>query len=319
MPTGFAYAPAKAILIGEHAVVYGQPAIAVPLSGMRARVMVQALPLDKPRNLRIQAPDIGMDALFADLPADNPHAKAVQLVLDALHISHTPTCLIRITSQIPVAAGLGSGAAIAVATLRAFSNFLGHPLEDDDICQMAFEIEQLHHGTPSGIDNTVITYGKPVYFIKDNPILVLKLQADLTLLVADTGIAKSTVQTVARLRADRLADPNYFDPIITRIGEVATSARQAIESGNLRQLGQLMNENQVLLEKMHLSCPELDKLIAAARNADSLGAKLSGSGKGGHMLALVEENSLETVQNALMEAGAQQVYRANIQRSYPER
>ena len=319
MPTGFAYAPAKAILIGEHAVVYGQPAIAVPLSGLRARVMVQALPLDKPRTLRIQAPDVGLDAFFADLPAENPHAKAVQLVLDALHISHTPTCLIRITSQIPVAAGLGSGAAIAVATLRAFSNFLGHFLENDDICQMAFEIEKLHHGTPSGIDNTVITYEKPVYFIKDKPILVLEPQADLALLIVDTGIAKSTVQTVARLRADRLADPNYFDPIITRIGEVATSAKQVIESGDLPQLGLLMNENQALLEKMDLSCPELDKLIAAARNAGALGAKLSGSGEGGHMLALVEENTLETAQNALMKAGAQQIYRANILRSYPER
>jgi mevalonate kinase len=108
--------------------------------------------------MHIQAPAIGLDASLNDLPPEHPVAAAVNGVLSTLGATRPPACSLRITSTIPVASGLGSGAAVSVAIIRALSAFLGHPLRDEQVSALAFEVEKLHHGTPSGIDNTVITY-----------------------------------------------------------------------------------------------------------------------------------------------------------------
>lgn len=312
MPAIFSTAPGKVILFGEHAVVYGQPAIAIPLTQLKAKAVIQALPLAIAGTIHIEAPNINLDSNLSQLPQTNPHAKAIQLVLDTFNIDKPPSFLLHITSKIPVASGLGSGAAVAVATIRALSNFLGQPLEDDQVCSLAFEIEKLHHGTPSGIDNTVITYAKPVYFIKGQPIEILSPAASFTMLIADTGVSKATSETVAQVRAAWLANPYEYDSIFNDIGEITKAARLAINAGNLKLLGQLMDQNQNQLSEMYLSSIELDRLIQAAKEAGALGAKLSGGGQGGNILALIDESNQASVQSALKNAGAAGVFSTTI-------
>ncbi len=160
-------APGKIILFGEHAVVYGRPALAVPVTQVHADVEVADS--DRP-GIWIDAPDIHLHSDLNSLPSDHPIASVIHNFFFLSRLSHFPNLNIHISSTIPVASGLGSGAAVTVALVRALSSHLDHPMTDEQVNVFAYEIEKLHHGTPSGIDNTVVTYAKPVYFVKGQPI-----------------------------------------------------------------------------------------------------------------------------------------------------
>lgn len=299
-----ATAPGKAILFGEHAVVYGRPAIAVPVSQVQARVVVTAEPRRPSGEVRIVAPEIELEASHSELAVDHPLAKAVSLVVEMFGVERMPACSLRITSTIPLAAGLGSGAAVSVATIRALSAFLGHPLPDDRVCSLAYEVEKLHHGTPSGIDNSVVTYGKPVYFVRDRPIQVMNLPAPFTMVIGDTGIRSPTSLSVGDVRVRWQSEPEKYEAIFDRVGEISQSARQLIEGGSPMSVGSLMNENHALLTQMGVSCAELDRLVDAALQAGASGAKLSGSGRGGNMIALATPQDAELIARALERSGA---------------
>ena len=286
MPAFTATAPGKIILLGEHAVVYGRPAIAVPVRQVQARAVVSAAPRRPPGDVIIQAPDIGLESPLADLPDDHPLACAATGVFTELGISRPPACSIRITSTIPVAAGMGSGAAISVAIIRALTAFLGNRLPDERIASLAFEVEKIHHGTPSGIDNTVITYDMPVYFMRGRPIETLQMSKPITLVIGDTGVASPTGHVVGDVRRLWQADPALYEGIFDEVGKVVEAARRAIEDGHLDRLGLLMDENHALLHRMGVSSHELERLVSAARAAGAMGAKLSGAGRGGNMIAL---------------------------------
>lgn len=307
MPALSASAPGKIILFGEHAVVYGRPAIAVPVSQVSARATVLANPRGQAGAVTIQAPDIGLEASLADLPAENPLAAAISGTARALGIAHIPACTLRVQSSIPVAAGLGSGAAVSVAVIRALAAYLGHPLPDEQVCEIAFEVEKIHHGTPSGIDNTVITYAQPVYFVKGRPIERLQVRRPFTIIIGDTGVVSPTSVAVGEVRKAWEKRKEQFEALFDSAGAIADSARQAIEGGSLELLGPLMDANHGLLRKMGVSCPELETLVLAARRAGALGAKLSGGGRGGNMIALVTAERATRVENALKQAGAARV------------
>jgi mevalonate kinase len=304
MPAFTASAPGKIILFGEHAVVYGRPAIAVPVRQIRARTVVSADPRGQSGTVRIQAVDIGLDAGLEELEPDHPLKRVIFGVLDELHIARLPACKLQITSSIPVAAGLGSGAAVSVATIRALAAFLGRPLTDERVSALAYDVEKLHHGTPSGIDNTVITYAAPVYFRKGQPIEILHLGGHFTIVIGDTGFSSPTLVAIGDLRKLWLAEPHRYEVIFDSVGEIVQRARVCIENGMLQVLGTLMNENQSLLEQMGVSSSELDRLVEAARHAGALGAKLSGGGRGGNMIALAHPEHADQVAGALREAGA---------------
>lgn len=304
MPAFSATAPGKIILFGEHAVVYGRPAIAVPVEQLRARAVISADPRADSGVVRIQAPDVGLDVLMGELPSGHPLRMVVQKVLDELAIVRTPAFKLRVTSSIPVAAGLGSGAAVSVAIIRALAAFLGHQLSDEKVSALAYEVEKLHHGTPSGIDNTVVTYSMPVYFVRGSPVETFRVKRPFSLVIGDTGISSPTAVAVGDLRQAWLADKAYYEPVFDAVGQIVQSARKLIENGQVERLGPLMNQNHVLLQEMDVSCTELDRLVSAACGAGALGAKLSGGGRGGNMIALVEP-SLETqVVQSLRSAGA---------------
>jgi mevalonate kinase len=299
-----ASAPGKIILFGEHAVVYGRPALAAPVSQVSARVTVTLAKDPAPGMVLVQAPDIGLEAPLADLPASHPLKAAITGTARALNISHLPACTVRIKSTIPVAAGLGSGAAVSVAIVRALSAALGGRLDEAQVSALAYEVEKIHHGTPSGIDNTVITYGRPVYFIKGKPIEQLRVGRPFTIVIGDTGIASPTAKAVGDVRKAWERDKDHSEALFDSLGALADSARQAIEHGAVELLGPLMDADHGVLRKLGVSCPELDGLVLAARKAGAWGAKLSGGGRGGNMIALVNKERAKAVSAALQAAGA---------------
>jgi mevalonate kinase len=315
MPAITATAPGKIILFGEHAVVYGRPAIAAPVFQVEARAVVRADPRGTPGAVHLQAPGIGLDSDLEALPSDHPLAAAVWGALKAIEIRHPPSCTIRVTSTIPKAAGLGSGAAVSVAVLRALSAFLGRPLPDEAVSSLAFEVEKLHHGTPSGIDNTVVTYRRPVYFVRGEPIETFHVPRPFTIVIADTGIKSPTAIAVGDLRRAWQSDPGRYEPLFDRAGEIARAARLAIDAGERDFLGPLMDENHALLCEMGVSSPELDHLVNAARQAGAPGAKLSGAGRGGNMIALAPEGWAPAIAHALQKAGAKATILTEIKTS----
>ena len=296
-----ASAPGKIILFGEHAVVYGRPALAVPVTQVHADVDISDA---DSAGIWIQAPDIHLHAELNTLPSDHPIASVLHNLFFLARVSPFPNVEIKITSTIPVASGLGSGAAVTVALTRALSAHIKYTMTDDQINAFAYEIEKLHHGTPSGIDNTVVTYAKPVYFIKGQAIETFKVRQPFTIVIGDTGISAPTKESVADVRKLWEADKVKWENVFNEIADISFSARRVIEEGWVKMLGALMDENHALLQHMTVSSSELDKLVSAARNAGALGAKMSGGGRGGNMLALVEPDKAEAVARSLMEAGA---------------
>ncbi|MEA1979226.1 MAG: mevalonate kinase [Chloroflexota bacterium] len=307
-----ASASGKAILFGEHAVVYGQPAIAVPLSHIRVTVQVENLDPGT-TGVLIDAPDILQSTWLHEADGENPLASAVSLTLDELGVKAPVDVHLTIRSQIPIASGLGSSAAVSVAVIRALSAHLAKPLEVETVSKIAYMVECIHHGTPSGIDNTVVAYEKPVYFIRENKPELIPISTPLNLVIGDTGESMRTTIPVSLLRERWEKDPGTYGGWFEEIGEIVVKARTMLETGSIESLGALMDQNQTLLEDMGLSSLELQRLIGEAREAGALGAKLSGAGMGGIMLALVEPDTAQIVETALCKAGAKQVFITEVE------
>jgi mevalonate kinase len=309
-----ASAPGKIILFGEHAVVYGRPALAVPVTQVHADVEI--VPSQDGR-VWIDAPGVSLRSTLESLPSDHPIASIIHNLFFGLGISPFPPLEIRITSSIPVASGLGSGAAVTVAILRALSAYLEHPLSDEQVNQFAYEIEKLHHGIPSGIDNTVVTYAQPVYFVRGQPIQTFRVGAPFTLVVADTGKPAPTKESVSDVRKLWEADKPGWEKVFDEIGAIADQARDAIESGKTKELGRLMDSNHALLQRLTVSSTELDHLTEIARKSGANGAKLSGGGRGGNLIALVDKEKAPRVAKSLLDAGAKRTIITEIKQDFP--
>jgi len=325
VPAVTATAPGKVILFGEHAVVYGRPAIAVPVDSVHARAVVtanlrtanmRAADVIAPSGrVHLHAPDIGLEADLSDLPDTHPLRVAVQVVLDELGVTRPPAFTLRISSTIPIASGMGSGAAVAVATIRAVAAFLGEALPDEFVAALAYQVERIHHGTPSGIDNTVVAYNQPVYFQREeagNQIEFIHPAGPFTIVIADTGVRSPTVHTVAGVRRRWQESPETYEAIFDQVGSLVAAAHQALEDGGISMLGMLMDENHALLQQLGVSSAELDSLVAAALQAGAWGAKLSGGGGGGNMIALVGRGEEERVASALLDSGAVSVITTRV-------
>jgi len=304
MPAFAATAPGKIILFGEHAVVYGRPAIAAPVRQARARAVVTAAPESKPGQVRIVADNINLNADIDTLADDHPLALAVRATASRLNIHLLPALRLQVSSNIPIAAGLGSGAAVSAAIARAISGFLGHPLADEAVSSIAYQVDQLYHGTPSGIDNTVVTYAQPVWYARGQGFERLRVNQDFTVVIGNTGIASPTGAVVEEVHKGWQAAPEQYERLFDEIGSIAQQARQYIEHGSPPDLGPLMTRNQALLQELGVSCPELERLITAAVQAGAWGAKLCGAGRGGNMIAIVDHAQAGQVTAALAQAGA---------------
>jgi len=294
----------KAILFGEHAVVYGRPAIAIPILDLRVIAMV----ISNGDGLWIDAPDLGERYSVDPARTDDPLALAVQLALQHADVGMNQSFIVRVESELPVGRGLGSSAAVSAAIVRAVARHFGYELSPAEVSALVYETEVLQHGTPSGIDNTVIAYEQPVYFVRGQPIERFTVREPLHLVLGDTGVMTPTRETVGDVRAAWEQDREHYEALFDAIGAVVDEAREAIARGDHAEVGRLMDENHALLRELRVSSPELDHLVAAARNAGALGAKLSGGGRGGNMIALVTPETVDAVAEALGDAGAVAVF-----------
>lgn len=313
MPATTASACGKLILLGEHAVVYHSPAIAIPLTSLRVRATIEAAIGQPQEKIHIKAAMLGIDNDLAELQEDHLLVHTLNLLFSFLGLHQLPTCRVILTSDLPVAAGLGSSAAIAISLLRAMSAFLGHPLKLQELNTLAFQSEQGVHGRPSGIDNTVISYEKPIFYQRGELIEYVQPNREFTFVVADSGVRKSTRESTGQLAEDLATDPEMIRPRLDAIAELVQKSKHSFQIGDLEALGKAMNANQEHLSALRLSCPELDTLIHAAREAGALGAKLTGGGMGGHMLALVTPETEAAVTQALIAVGSPRVFTTHLQ------
>ncbi len=294
-------APAKTILFGEHAVVYGEPAIAIPLLNIRTYAKIH--PSDK--EFRLISENTGMNTTYNELDPASGIKKLLDLLMDELSISNLPPVNLQISSDIPIASGLGSGAALSVAVIREFSQYFQKHLSNERINEIAFEIEKIYHGFPSGIDNTTITYETPIIFSKSDGFT--RLTADISklpLLIIDSGIHSETVNVVSDVKKNYDNNKTY----IKEIGSLVKTAKEALGNGNLKEIGKLMNENQRLLSQINVSCKELDHYIGIARQNGALGSKLTGAGRGGNFIVLAGDPEHRTQLKSIYESMGLRVF-----------
>jgi mevalonate kinase len=250
------------------------------------------------------------------LAVSDPLARIAHLTFERLSAS-PPCATMTISSDIPIGANLGSGAAVSVAIVRALAACFGRVFPPEEVSALAYEVEKLHHGTPSGIDNTVVAYEQPVWFVRGQPPSLLSLskdqggvrgEADLPLVIADTGFSTPTRIPVGDVRAAWERDRECYEGLFDAIASLVALAREALLHGDLIQLGEVMNANHILLQRLDVSCQALDDLCDAARAAGALGAKMSGGGRGGNMIALAKDaGHAEELRHALLAAGATRV------------
>jgi len=290
-------APGKIILFGEHAVVYGKPAIAIPVSGMRASAWSEA----GENGLTINALDLGEKFSIAN--ENNQFSVLAQSILAKTN-RNEPNLTINLSSKLPQGSGMGSSAATSTAVCRALSGHLGVNLAENEISELVFDAEKVVHGTPSGIDNTVVAYEMPVYFIKGKKPETFEPGKKFFLVIGDTGIEASTKETVSNVRNNWKKEPGLMDGYFDEIERITKQGKIAIENGNEKMVGEMMDENHELLNSIGVGHEKLEKLIDIAKNADALGAKLTGGGGGGNMVALAKDKRAQKkIHDAITEAG----------------
>ncbi|MFN8441058.1 MAG: mevalonate kinase [Caldilineaceae bacterium] len=300
-----ATAPGKIILVGEHAVVYGRPAIAAPVWGVKA--IATLCNLAPGSGCFLIASDINLRLRLKEASDDQPLALVTWLALRQVGIEQEPDWQIELRSELPIAGGLGSGAALSAALVQAIFAHVHHPINAEEVSKIIYESERFYHGTPSGIDNTVIAYGAPLWFVKGEAPQLFHSTQTLHLLIADSGIPSPTKETVGDVRCAWNLDRPRYEAWFDEIAEITHDARRCIEAGSAVELGKLFAHNQALLQQIGVSSPMLDRLIDVAHQAGALGAKLSGGGRGGNVIALIEPSKRDLISRALLDAGAKRV------------
>lgn len=291
--TGVGYG--KVILLGEHSVVYGRHAIACPLP-LTMRAVVE----DHDQGVELLIPRWGIEYRL-DKPPEQRRSfeKASGIIMDQLGLSDRGM-RIEVFPDVPRGMGMGGSAALAVAIIRALDLHYRLGLSDEEVNQLAYQSEMVAHGQPSGVDNTVATYEKPLIFRKGTPPLVesLHIPETLSFVIGMTRTEGLTARTVLNVRQARDRQPQLYEKIFDDIDALVLQGITAIQNNEIHTLGELMNVCQGLLNALQVSTPEIERLIGVARNAGALGAKLTGGGGGGGVIALCENNA-EEVKNAM--------------------
>ncbi|WEV54016.1 mevalonate kinase [Leuconostocaceae bacterium ESL0723] len=299
---GVGTAHAKAILIGDHAVVYNQPAVAIPLPNMNIEATLRA---------GYSGQIIDMSGFHGDLNELGADAEGLrQLIISLLKkfdLDQAPFTL-DINSNIPQERGFGASAAVATAITEAFFNFQGQDLPQDQLNYFTGIEENISHGSPSGIDAATVSSNQPVWY-QDKMTEPFDMNLTATLVLADTGVRGQTVRAVRVVK--ELLETQYDRTwaSITRLGQIAAEVRQDLNQNNPVHLGRMFTMAHHELQSLNVSHPKLDNLVNAALHNGALGAKLTGSGIGGAMFALARDNN-DAIQiaNALNRAGAKNTW-----------
>lgn len=299
----------KIILMGEHSVVHFQPAIAMPL---REATMTATL---EPRyDERVSIDCEYFTGFLTHAPSALKNLAVLVEKLRADFSLQSKGFHLRIESHIPHERGMGSSAAVAVAVTRAIANFAGKKLIAAQEFEYAQIAENITHLNASGMDSATVSSTSAVWFQRNEPLSTLEFDTQGVLVVADTGVTGATKEAVADVRALRSSsDENVSretSKYINRLGELTYASASALQDSQLTQLGQCMNEAHEILQKLSVSSPELDTLVAAALSAGALGAKLTGGGRGGCMIALVNSQAeVPRICEALTDSGAVRLWK----------
>jgi hydroxymethylglutaryl-CoA reductase len=289
----------KVILLGEHAAVYDRHVLALPIE--RA---ADASIREVAGQTRLILNEPGSRATFV-VPADGALGVSGMLafIIGELGLAGRHFD-VHLNLRIPTAMGLGSSAAASVAIVRAFDAAFYLELDDARVDRIAFACEKLAHGNPSGIDNTLATYGRPVLFRRGAtpPVTPLTLKDVPPLVIAASGIRGITREQVGAVERRRRRMPAAYDALFDQIDDLTRAGAEALVSSDYDTLGALMNVCHGLLNAMQVSTPELEKMVEIARSHGAIGAKLTGAGGGGSIVALCPER-VSQVAGALKDAG----------------
>lgn len=306
-----AVCPAKVILFGEHFVVGGNSALAMTID-LPTVVTAERSQTD---HVRIKSESLRLEATFSadgnltessDLKAESTLRPIFEVVAFTLKkIGHsTEGFTISVKSSVPIGMGLGSSAATAVGTVSALTALLNSPLSKEEVFEAAYSLEKMVHGHPSGVDQATITFGGMISYRNGTVESTLEISKPPLLIIGNTGQRRSTGEFVGKVTKLRETRADEYRKIASEAQAISDKALDALRNGRNESLGPLMNENQRLLELVGVSSPELERLIAAARSAGALGAKLTGGGGGGCMIAVAETATYEKVSQAIQAAGA---------------
>lgn len=293
----------KAILFNEHFVVYGVPAI---VSAIGKYTVAKVQSFEEPRlhlvDNRNATPRYKEDK-------KDQQKDSIQRIIKKMDLDFSDEGVeVELAGTLYAASGIGASAASCVAIARALSDYYQLDLSDEEINQIAYEGEKGYHGTPSGIDNTASTFGGLIWFEKkEDPVMDrIELMNPVEIVMGNTGKVADTTAAVAGVRDRKESEPEKYAEIFKRAENIAYLAKQAFIDEDLHEIGKLMNENHKLLQQIEVSSKELDFLVRLAKEYGAYGAKLTGGGLGGNMIALTPGRKLQDeVANAIEKEGFQ--------------
>lgn len=295
----------KAILFNEHFVVYKIPAI---VSAIGNYTVAKILPSDKSG---WQIEDNRKATLNYKEDKINQQKESINNILQKMSIDLSKNGVkIIVEGNLYCSSGIGASAASCVAIARALSDHFDLIFSDEEINNIAYEGEKAYHGTPSGIDNTASTFGGLIWFEKGEKNIMdkISLPNPVEIVMGNTGKVANTSAAVTGVRERKEKDPEKYNPIFDRAENIAYLAKDALQDEDYKEVGKLMNENHKLLQQIEVSSKELDFLVKLARDHGALGAKLTGGGLGGNMIALTPGRDLQDeVGNAIEKEGFQTV------------
>lgn len=295
-------AHAKVILFGEHSVVHGQPAIALPIDALGIHAVVRHVPGDLSVVSSLFTGPLGQAPDLMAAPRAVVHASLERLGLPPRDLEIT------VTGDVPHARGLGSSAAVAGALVRALADFAGTALDEATYLELVDVGERVAHGAPSGLDARATSAARPVWF-EAGVARTLASSLNAVLVVADSGVAGRTRHAVGSVAGFLERHPLRGAALITGLGALAHGAALDLAADRPAAVGEKMTTAQGMLRELGVSSPELDVLVDAAMRAGALGAKLTGGGQGGCVIALVtDERAARAVDAALRAAGAVAVW-----------
>jgi mevalonate kinase len=305
-----ASAPAKIILFGEHFVVYGEPAIVLAID-KRAYARVDQ---SDDKCLHVRSANLNLKGYFKDgvFKVEQGDMREAKMKFEPVRVAVEKVLAaykeqigldIEINSTVPVGAGLGSSAAVVAAVTEAASALLNVKMTKEDVFRVALEAERVVHGTASGVDPAIATFGGTLLFQTDTGFKPLEVKTEVPLVIGDTGVERSTKIQVEKVKAIAENYPQIMELMKKTAREIVLRAMDAFKHNDLKALGDLMNVNHALLYGIGVSDESLEWLINAAKKAGAYGAKLTGAGGGGCMIALANEGKLQDVFDAMMRAG----------------